>query len=819
MNFNNPDDFSSSPGSSLGSDDSHESFMTAEGDIIDGSDSDEDRDLVAGEETITGIDNDDATSHSIASAKSSDHSSTSSSARLDEALKQAARQAGTQGIEKDEHGELTMEMAEDEVTNAFKPLTAQSDPKAPMMRNLSSLQDQENVNPFSPAFKAKLQSQEDDVDEKEMTMDVTRAIGTILPPTQQQDASPKRGRRKSVASAGRRSSAGRRRSSGGSSILSDETMEFTTALGNIQQPHPEPISEAFELSDVDEDLTMEFTSVVGGVVNQQGQGQGEPLGGRRLTISSVSEEDDDAMDMTVAMGGVLSPVTERTEPSEGETMGMDITTAVGAILSDGLNTNDKSMAKMLIEEEVDHGQLTRSPFFKQDSQEMSQPISPTPKAVTTSDTGSPSIIRAQSRIARRSANSRVSTTPKPISRHTTPTKKPTTPSKQLTPQPERPTTPSKTPPSKNISMRKTSPKRLFKTENKRTVYETPKAATPSLHFKENVTTGLSVPSVILTPRARRPSGIGVDQEGIGSPRVAEILDRRASIGDSAASFTPQNKPTSGVRFENPRALEDEIDRDHAEQERRESGRGILQMEADTQGEEQKDVTANLRDMILSLTPKKNKLRGRKSLHVGAAKGLLGKRPAELDEDDEEDATPKRLKGMDRSPVKDIRLPAPPSKAETTGRLGNAPRFSLGNITGNVSTPVSESFPRKEATTPKDQTRFKDTDVFKSASKPPVSFNEQLAGADIDPEPVQEDDRIQLQDFLNMTSIRFMELTTTKRRHTIAPGKDDRRSSAPATGSADDDRQLSSCVVAGACTVPMLELYQHVCIAVIPSRAN
>jgi kinetochore protein Spc7/SPC105 len=52
----------------------------------------------------------------------------------------------------------------------------------------------------------------------------------------------------------------------------------------------------------------------------------------------------------------------------------------------------------------------------------------------------------------------------------------------------------------------------------------------------------------------------------------------------------------------------------------------------------------------------------------------------------------------------------------------------------------------------------------------------------------------------------MELTTTKRRHTVAPGAI--KDSAFATD-ADDDISLERCVVAGACTVPMLELFQHV----------
>jgi kinetochore protein Spc7/SPC105 len=69
-----------------------------------------------------------------------------------------------------------------------------------------------------------------------------------------------------------------------------------------------------------------------------------------------------------------------------------------------------------------------------------------------------------------------------------------------------------------------------------------------------------------------------------------------------------------------------------------------------------------------------------------------------------------------------------------------------------------------------------------------------------------EERIHLQDFLNMTSIRFMELTTAKRRHTQAPEAFKDGQSADSV----DDLSLERCVVAGACTVPMLELYQHSC---------
>ncbi|MCJ1379914.1 hypothetical protein MMC17_003017 [Xylographa soralifera] len=835
MNFNNPDDFSSSPEGSIVSEDSeNQTFMTADADI-DSSDSD-DKDLIEGEDTVTGVDQDDTTSHSVASAHSSGNSSTTSSGRLEKSLRQAAAQAGTQGIEYDEHGDLSMEMAEDEITNAFKPVAIQKG--RDNAAHLLPPDDQENINPFSPAFKANLESLHpvEDAEEEEQTMDFTVAAGAILTGKQQSQPSPKRTSRNSVATRRRRSSE-RRRSSGASSTLADETMDLTTAIGGIQQvntPHEE------ESVIEDEDLTMEFTSAIGSIMDRNFQNtvlesdavgedrvagqQTLPEEQRRTSISSEMSEED--MNMTMAMGGILSSITERTEPSEDETHEMDITTAVGAILPDDLKTNDKTVAKQLMEQETEHGQLTKSPFERQTSQEIlintpvPQSVAVAHLATTISDTGSPSLITANSRSGRRGGITRASTTPKTNSRLSTPVKQPSTPSKQLTPQPPRPTTPGKTPPSKNVAVRTSSPKRLFRAEIKKAAASTPTSVVPALQFNENAVTGTTTPSVILKPRSRRTSGLGIDKEGLGSPRIAALLDRRGSIGENALLFTPQGKGPTGVRFEDPLAMQEQLENERIEEQRRESGRGILQLEADAQNEEEeKDATANLRDMIESLTPKKNKLKGRKSLHVGAAKGLLGKRPAELDEDEEDDPSPKRLMGHDRSPVKSIKLPAPPSKLETTGRLMKGPRFSLGQVSGNglVQTPITQTLAgnSENASTPKNHGRYKDTELVLSAAKPPISFNEKIAGASIaDIEPTSEEDRIHLQDFLNMTSIRFMELTTTKRRHTIAPSNnsEDNDNTTQTHGDGNDgeynSRELESCVVAGACTVPMLELYQH-----------
>lgn len=826
MNFNNPEDFSSSPYSGP-EDDTNQSFVTAdEIDKDSSSSSSNDGDLVE-EETVTGVDGDDNTMRSVGS------NSTGSSGRLEAALQQAATQAGTQGIDYDEHGDITMEMAADEITNAFKPWIKQGNYVPQVVGDPSALQDQENLNPFSPAFKANVARNRPE--EGEGTMEMTQAVGGILPASESH-GSPKRRHRKSIIGTNRRrSSVGRRRSSGDASNLEDETMDLTMAVGGIQQDQQISQKQARadheSDDDDDEELTMEFTSVVGGVVQPAGKSavsenkfaNQQLLEDTNRRDSGMFSESEETMDITLAAGGILPAIPERTEPIEGQTQAMDLTTAVGAILPEQLHTENKTEAKVLMEKETDVGQLSESPFFSTPRQKPvgvgltdERPLPGHMKAMA-SETGSPSLARSQPGSPRgQISKTRTSTTPKV--QHSASAIRPTTPIKQLTPQPKRPIPPGKTPPSKNVAMRTASPKKLFKAELKADAKND--AGSESRHavknplFREDVATGETTPSIVLKPRRRRSSGLGVDREGLGSPRVTDLLERRGSIGNNAKAFVCQGQARSGVRFENPQVMEQELDQERAEDKRRESGRVILEDEADTQDLDEKDATTNLKDMIESLTPQKKKLKGRKSLHVGAAKGLLGKRPAELDEDDDEDDF-KRFKGRESSPIKKVKLPAPPSKAATTGRVTRSIRHSLGesNANARLGTPSGSPPAAKINTTPKDQPRFKDVE-----SKSPVkvaSFGQKLdSGTNGVKEPKEQEDRIHLQEFLNMTSIRFMELTTTKRRHTVLPDALDQGAKKGAAegsveNSEDAPSELERSVVAGACVEPVLGLYQHV----------
>lgn len=816
MNFNNPDDeaFSSSPFSGSSTGDAEE--------IIEDDGSNSNSDSGDDDGTLMSMDGGETTNMSMASMASGD---STGSSRLDEALREAARQAGTQGIDFDENGDDGV-VKEEEVVASFAPWSKKNSA-------LESLNDQENLNPFSPAFKvgaqeAAEQSEGEDMtmditmdmtkavgrimpeqkpDDDEMSMDVTRALGGIIP---NDAAKPPVSRRKSMASNRRQST--RRRSSADESSMGEETMDLTMAIGGIQPTQEEGISEN------DEDMTMEFTTAVGGVLpsaapttrsaRRASMAANQKSQSKRNRQSLDSTAEDETMDMTVAMGGIMPSIAESTSDQD-VTMGMDMTTALGGILPPQRSTGSRSQAKKIMEMESDFG----SSPFRADVPSNSPPKLPAPTHTVASETGSPSLAGFRGKGLRRSAESRQSTTPKSRpSSGGTPIKKPATPSKQITPQPARAATPSKTPPSKNVVMRTSSPKKLFKDEIKAAV-STPqsakgkKLATPNKLFQKDKTTGAATPSFVLTPQPRRSSGVGLDKTGLGSPRIAALLDRRGSIGDQARSFVPSQlgeAPPAVVRFEDPRAMEEELDKEREQEEDRENGRKIMEREADVNGEE-KDVTLNLKELIQSLTPKKkNPLRGRKSLHVGAAKGILGKRPAELDddEDDEDNGGVKRLKGHQGSPVKGVKLQAPPSKAETTtGRVTRASRKSMEE---SSSTPKTTTSPEKgKITTPRHQGRFKDAEAGQPA---------QQIGPPVEKAPVEEpqvdedsfgDDRIQLQDFLNMTSIRFMELTTTKRRHTIAP-----RSSTKALED-EKDVALEDCVAAGAATIPMLELFQHV----------
>ncbi|KAJ4362170.1 hypothetical protein N0V95_001518 [Ascochyta clinopodiicola] len=296
MNFNNPDDvYSSSPLS---------------GDHASESESEDD----------------DATANIDATPDTED--SSQSSARLDAALRQAFAQAGTQRLDLDEDGEMTMEMADDEITASFKPWARKS---------AEAQQEKEVERSSSPA-----RSEVDD--DNDMSMDVTRAIGRIVEQPEAQ-----------------------------SSDYEDDTgmsMELTMPLGSIQamaakaptnrrkslkrrvsavepsqgSPAKRPASRRTSLRNrrkseepAADDATMDLTMAIGAIKSNTQQDESD----RRSSVGSVAM--DETMDLTMAVGSIkTAPTTEAQESEEEDDDGftMEFTKVVGP----GIKRLDKPAA-------------------------------------------------------------------------------------------------------------------------------------------------------------------------------------------------------------------------------------------------------------------------------------------------------------------------------------------------------------------------------------------------------------------------------------------------------------------------------------------
>lgn len=805
-------DLSSSPFSGSSADGSEDTGVQS---VVRDDDDDEDSASDPGfDAESTAMSMDDITAHSSATARTDASDSTSSSARLNEALRQAANEAGTKGIDYDENGDMSMEMASQEITGAFQPWIRKGERQSFDWDDISASHDQENVDPS----KRSNGEPDDDEGDEDMSMEVTNAIGGIL--------SKQPNRRQSTA---------RRQSSGAETSYDEQTMEFTGMVGGIAQPASPTKSPGAE-SDArdDEEMTMEFTSVVGGVLNKDvpashDADENSDIWSESHTPRSIqrdfsewnNEDDDDGMDMemTGAVGGILPPIEERTEPQDDDqTAGMDFTAVGGRILPPAVDNEAKDQDNNAMENELDPAQLGSSPFQEQVRQSPTKSPARSPSrspaksptkspekspssfhvATIASESGSPSLASVKARRARPSLGRAGSRTPTSNSLQPSAMEEQTTPSKKPTPRITHTSTPQKTPPSGAETFSGASPNRLFQPELQGSAFQN-KSPRKSI-FEHNSATGESTPQFILRPQKRRSSGLGIDKEGLGSPRVAAMLDKRRSIGDEIPQFIPQEQTKQGVRFEDPLKLQEEVDQEREEEENREDGHiPPLQPLQPLQPNNERDITSNLRDMISSLTPKKNIGRGRKSLHVGSAKGLLGKRPRELDQsedEDEDEETPKRLKGRDVSPVKGIKLPPPPSKDETVGRLHSPAPMLFGSPTKGTTTPTQG---------PKSAIAMS---PVKDASG---SFDSTAESEHVEEEVIKEDSQqnIQLQEFLNMTNIHFMELTTTKRRHTTAPGSVTKKSRRRSSETGRKVATFEDGVAAGFCTVPMLELYQHV----------
>ncbi|KAK3310438.1 uncharacterized protein B0T15DRAFT_564435 [Chaetomium strumarium] len=750
---------SSAASSMYGSDDA-DSVAEVQTEELTGSD---DSDVDGTEMTVEA---EEMTSSSFASAASPRSAySPGSTGSLDENLRLAARMAVTQSLDEDEEviagfagwgrknpsQENIAQTANTEARTPDRSVNAgEQGSDMEMETEMDMDMDMEMTNAIGGILRGQSASpdKEDEINE-DLSMDIASALGGIL------SKAKAFLRRKSVVPSPR-SEAGE---------FGEQTMDFTTIMGGTE--HGEgPDGSRVDMDD-NEDMSMEFTTAVGGVL-LGGFSKNDTRNAWRQTMAPEDgNEETGMMDMTTAVGRIL-PAESEVDQDEDQTMGMDMTVAVGGIIKSATGPEARSAARKVMEQEADEPDSTTTARITH---------SPNRQGPTVPDENAdPAFSPFRGKGLRRTPPRELS----PVAR--SPAQPSSSPMRQ-TPSPVRTTaqaqrSPTRTPPS--LASRSSSPIRNLSSPTK----GTPRSAAKSRLFLQDPSTGVSTPRVVLTPQGRRLSGVGADRPGLGSPRVAEIFDRRESIGEAATDFVPSLPVASrrNVAFADPRDLEAEIERERREEQENEGREGTL----------------NLKEMIQGLSPKKTPFRGRKSLHVGSAVGLLGKRPAELDDDEESEEMDgvKRLKGHQGSPVKNIRLQSPPSKADTTtGRKTRPSIRSMQAPDTRDATPTVASSPQR-ATTPASQGRSRNT----------LDYEHAIPMDDADGQPEDHGDRIHLQDFLNMTSIRFMELTTTKRRHTVVPSVP--RGSTAADNK--DDLSLERCVVAGACTVPMLELYQHSC---------
>ncbi len=296
MNFNNPDDvYSSSP---LSGD--NQSPGGADADLSD--------------------DEDDATENLDASPNHDD--SSQSSARLDAALRQATALAGTQRLDLDDDDDMTMDIAEDEITASFKPWAK---------KRTIAQHDQENIgpSPFSPAGTV--------ADDDDMSMDITQAVGRIVPQRQQSEEPS-------------------------SDMDQDMSMELTMPLGSIQamasnapanrrkslkrrvsmldasqgSPAKRPTSRRASLrqrrqseDNVAEDATMDLTMAIGAIKNANSSNAE-----RRASLETTYE--DTTMDFTLAVGSIKSGTTTAVGMFETEAIDEDLSMEFTKIVGPGI---------------------------------------------------------------------------------------------------------------------------------------------------------------------------------------------------------------------------------------------------------------------------------------------------------------------------------------------------------------------------------------------------------------------------------------------------------------------------------------------------
>jgi kinetochore protein Spc7/SPC105 len=806
MNFNNPDDL--------------ESSMISGSSDISGSEGEEEGDSEGEDEDATGTAMSlDMGDNSLLSTTDSD-ASTSSSARLERNLREAANTAGTRGIEYDEAyeedlgddlGDETMDLAGDEVTNAFRPW-AQRHADEEDEPVLSAALDQENVNPFSPAFQASAAAmlkprystieeegeEEEEEDDQDMSMDVTRAVGGIVQARSNnlesspmdgdgtmdftqvvgkihgntQAQSPTRSAKKRRMSTTEAGSPGfsvvqqskRRRSSMARSSMGDETMDLTMAIGGVQESGSPAKTDRRRsvarrrssgvASEADE-ATMDFTQAIGGI-----------HGSKRESLHSVGEDEDLSMELTMAFGGVQAAERAAAEelPSTPQEPGSPAALAVAA------NTTPKDQERFRDVPDTGARKSLTPVLQKEASRSAEKPASTKASSVRTRKSSSP----AKSSPVRQKAEvkqlrlTRSATKEKPV------------------------------------VLSKGSP-----LKNEVSYPELPSLDVPNLQTESTPQQSPPTQETEQVESESRAQLFAVLQDPQPSPSVEKQLrstpvKNAPNVENPLVSASPQRKSHSPRRALTPKVATPEPLSAKAATPKSSTPKVATPKVATPKATTPKTVTPK------ATTPKTGKTGDSTTPKTASAK----KNISQTLHASTNPSTPQETQGP-MEHVTPVQQTTPRTRTAAEGSLKEATR--LADSIKLMSTPRKETL---KALTPKKHTPKKQVSPMKRptpAGKPTPKTRsgvqkspaQQLSDDIFNLQPAAEEQQVRLQDFLDAASIRFMDLTTTKRRMTYAPTPSKRRRS-NADGSLETEVTLESAVVAAACTEPEKELFSHAC---------
>nr|OQO25748.1 hypothetical protein B0A51_08660 [Rachicladosporium sp. CCFEE 5018] len=734
MDFNNPEDLSS-PSVLEGSSDVSDS--EGEG---DGEDDDDLEDA-----TGTAMSLDMGGDNTLLSTTESEGSSTSSSARLERNLRAAAEQAGTRGIEYDEayeeEGEQSMEMAGDEITNAFE----QWEQQEVIQPHRSAALDQENVNPFSPAFKAvvtaPLVSHPETIieeEEEEMSMDVTRAVGGIT-------------RSKTPVEV--------------SSPADDGTMEFTRAVGKVHTTttHVTTSSKKRRLSTTDAgspgvttitsqskrrrssiarsslgDETMDLTIAMGGIEDTGPPARAERRRSvaRRRSSGVASEQGEMTMDFTRPMGGLQASKRQSTDSfDENEELTMELTTVLGGI---------KAAQR--------HADATPStPLDEEPPRELTAAVNTTPKDQErfrdVEDTGPVKlltpILKKQAKGDRLSAKAR-----------------------RASFSAEEP--PKEPKPEEKLQMRGFSPFKLGRMSQYKSSPLKQEVSYPDLPAQsQQMLAGESTPVPAVVRQAVSSPGSGLRNQANAQleaeAQLSEELPRLRSSPLKARSSprrssTPAQSP-SPRKGSTPKTA---------------SPAKVTPQKVTTPKPATPSPVANRHSSPAVRTPLRS-----------ATPRTTTPQRASTPEQTAARASPLESRKM----LDSIKLMSTPRKE------------TLKSMTPKKQTPAKQASPVKRHT-PATRSAPRARQVIPAS--PAKQLSDDLVKLSSDDQPKQP---VHLQEFLDAAGIRFMDLTTTKRRMTAMPTPSKNRKS---TDVLQPEVTLAAAVIAAACTEPEKELFSHAC---------